>query len=88
MAMGDILRWGLLLGCGGMLAIALVYLHQRQLIGWQKLLWGILAVVVPLLGPFLVIYLRPGERRVRLAQRRSRLRWNAPSSSQGARRAR
>jgi hypothetical protein len=55
MAMGDILRWGLLLGCGGMLVIALVYLHQRQLTWWQKLLWGILAVVVPLLGPFLVI---------------------------------
>jgi hypothetical protein len=88
MAMTDILRWGLLLGCGGMLAIALFYLYQRQLKWWKKLLWGALAIALPLLGPFLVIYSRPGENQVHPGMRRSRMRWNAPSSSQGVRRVR
>ena len=88
MAMSDILRWGLLLGCGAMLLIALAYLYQRQLSWWKKLLWGALAMALPLLGPFLLIYCRPGETQARLVRRGSRLRWNVPSNSQGTGRVR
>ena len=85
----DILRWGLYFSCGGMLVMALLYLYQRRIKTWQKLLWGALALGLPLLGPFLVIYCRPGERQARLARRSARrLHWDAPSSSRGAGRAR
>ena len=81
----DILRWGLLLSCGGMLLMALLFLAQRRLKPWQKLLWGALALGLPLLGPFLLIYCRPGERQSR---RGTRLHWETPARSQGVRRAR
>jgi hypothetical protein len=59
----DILRYGLILGCGGMAWIALSYLRQRQLFWWQQLLWSLLAISLPLLGPFLVIASQPGKSR-------------------------
>jgi hypothetical protein len=81
----DILRLGLFMSCGSMLIMALLFLFQRSLKTWERLLWGALAVCLPLLGPFLVIYCRPGEPQ---ARRSTRLHWDAPTSSQGARRVR
>jgi hypothetical protein len=41
--------------------LALFYLRQRRM-SWVSLLgWGLLAVLLPVLGPFLVIANRPGE---------------------------
>jgi hypothetical protein len=45
----------------GMLLIAALYLRRRQLTTTQYLVWGLLALLVPVLGPFLVIALRPGK---------------------------
>lgn len=44
-----------------MALLAIVYLSQRRL-EWQRYCgWGLLALLVPILGPFLVIHFRPGE---------------------------
>jgi hypothetical protein len=53
------------------LLLALLYLRRRNLRPGQIALWGLLALLVPLLGPFLVIVLRPGlPRRSPLSPRR------------------
>jgi len=79
----DILRWSLLFSCGGMLVMSLLFLAQRRLKMWKKVLWGMLALALPLLGPFLVIYCKPGERLARPPRRGTGLRWDSPASSQG-----
>ncbi len=45
----------------GMVMVAIFYLRQRKLTTLAYLLWGLFAVVVPVLGPYLVIISRPGE---------------------------
>lgn len=45
----------------GMVMVAIFYLRQRKLSTMAYLLWGLFAVVVPVLGPYLVIISRPGE---------------------------
>lgn len=44
-----------------MTLLAIVYLRQRRM-GWMAYCgWGLLALLVPVLGPFLVIASRPGQ---------------------------
>ena len=57
----DILRIMLFACLFGMVMVAVLYLRQRKLSTMAYLLWGLLAVVVPVLGPYLVITSRPGE---------------------------
>jgi uncharacterized membrane protein YjfL (UPF0719 family) len=44
----------------GMALIAAFYLRRRELSLSAYLSWGLLIILVPLLGPFLVIYYQPG----------------------------
>lgn len=54
----------LLFGClVMMIVLAGLYLRRRRLSTGQYLLWGLLALLVPLLGPYLVIAAQPGERK-------------------------
>ncbi len=54
----------LLLAClAGMALLALFYLRRRQLPFWAYVAWGLLALLLPLVGPFLVIFYHAGERR-------------------------
>ena len=57
----DILRVMLFACLFGMVMVAILYLRQRKLSTMAYVLWGLLAVVVPVLGPYLVITSRPGE---------------------------
>lgn len=41
--------------------LALVYLWQRQMSRMAFFCWGMLALLVPVLGPFMVIASRPGK---------------------------
>jgi hypothetical protein len=50
----------LVLDVAGMLGLAIFYLSRRQLLWHQYLGWGLVALIFPLLGPFLVILSRPG----------------------------
>jgi len=57
----EILRIMLFACLFGMVMVAIFYLRQRKLSTMAYLLWGLFAVVVPVLGPYLVIISRPGE---------------------------
>ncbi len=63
METGDILRGLLVVSIAGMAGMALAYLRRRQMSGQEYLAWGLLAVCLPVLGPFLVIARRPGHSR-------------------------
>lgn len=50
----------------GLLAMALLaafYLRSRKLSFDQYICWGLLVILIPLLGPFLTILSQPGEPR-------------------------
>jgi hypothetical protein len=43
--------------------LAVLFLRGRKLTVFQYLLWGLLALLLPVLGPYLVIAARPGQMR-------------------------
>jgi hypothetical protein len=57
----DVIRVILLVNIVAMALLALFYLRQRTLSLREYILFGLLALLVPLLGPFMVIIFRPGE---------------------------
>jgi len=61
LASPDILRFLLAVCLVGMALLAFLYLRRRHLTTAESLAWGLLIVFVPLLGPFMVIVLRPGR---------------------------
>jgi hypothetical protein len=65
----EVMRFLLAACMVGMGLLALFYLRTRILAPMELLAWGLLAVLVPFLGPFLVIVLKPGEARRRLPRR-------------------
>lgn len=54
------MRLILLIALLGMQILAAFYLRQRRLSLLEYLGWGLLIALVPALGPFLTILLRPG----------------------------
>jgi hypothetical protein len=57
----DLMR-SLLLVCMLTLAIlAIFYLRQRNLTYLAYFFWGVIAILVPIIGPFVVIWMKPGE---------------------------
>ena len=54
----------LLIGClVGMALLAAFYLRGRRLSLMGYLAWGLVAVLIPAIGPFVVILAHPGMRR-------------------------
>ena len=51
----------LLISILAMAFLAVHYLRRRQLSWAAYCFWGLLAIVLPVLGPFLVIVSRPGK---------------------------
>jgi hypothetical protein len=62
MITADMLRTLLVLSQLGMVTLALLYLRTRVLSFREFMGWGLLALLAPFLGPFLVILARPGEK--------------------------
>jgi hypothetical protein len=58
-----ILRVLLSVYCVAALVIAIFYLRYRRLTLGEYAFWGLLAFVIPVLGPFFVIAARPGPRK-------------------------
>jgi hypothetical protein len=56
------LRLLLLIFLFAMYVLALLYLRRRPLTRVQFGLWALFALFVPLLGPFLVILIKPGRK--------------------------
>lgn len=44
-----------------MVILAVFFLKGRELSGREYILWGLLALLLPVLGPYLVILARPGQ---------------------------
>ena len=57
----DLIRAILIIGVLGMAALAALYLRRRELTITEYLGWGLLIVLLPMLGPFLVIFTQPGK---------------------------
>jgi hypothetical protein len=69
-AAADMIRFLLLVDVIGMAALALLYLRRRHLDFITYLAWGLLAVLLPILGPFLVIVFRPTAVKAQLRSQR------------------
>jgi hypothetical protein len=61
MGTAGVIRTILLVDIAAMALLALFYLRQRRMSWASYCCWGLLAVGIPVLGPFLVITNRPGE---------------------------
>jgi hypothetical protein len=61
MATADVVRTLLIVDMVGLALLALVYLWQRRMSRIQILGWSVLALAVPVMGPFVVIASRPGK---------------------------
>jgi hypothetical protein len=61
MGTAGVIRTILMVDIAALSLLALVYLRQRRMSWTELCCWGLLAVFVPVLGPFLVISKRPGE---------------------------
>lgn len=59
----------LVAGCLAMVLLSILYLRNRKLSLIGYILWGLLALLVPLLGPFLVIACKPGIARTDASER-------------------
>jgi hypothetical protein len=59
----DSIRVILLVDIVAMALLAFFYLRQRKLSTSDYIRFGLLALFVPLIGPFMVIVFRPGEPR-------------------------
>ncbi len=57
----EFMRTLLVLCIFGMALLAAFYLRGRKLTPLAYAAWGLLALAFPVLGPFLVIWLKPGE---------------------------
>ncbi|MBN2046151.1 MAG: hypothetical protein JW757_14100 [Anaerolineales bacterium] len=56
----EVLRFLLFADLFGMLMLAILFLRQRQLSTLGYVCWGIFALLVPVVGPYVVIAYRPG----------------------------
>jgi hypothetical protein len=66
----EILRGLLVADVLGMFALAALYLGHRRLAWHQYLGWGLVALIFPVFGPFVVIASHPGAVRRRASIRR------------------
>ena len=69
----DLIRALLLLEILGSAFLAIIYLRRRPISSLAFLGWGLLAVLLPVLGPILVIAARPGASRSSARSSRYRL---------------
>lgn len=59
----EIMRLLLAISLIGIALLAILYLRRRSLSPMEYFAWGLLIVLLPFLGPFLVILLHPGSPR-------------------------
>ena len=59
----ELMRLVLLICMLAMLILAALYLRQRELAPLEYVCWGLGAILIPIIGPFFVIWMRPGSQR-------------------------
>ena len=65
----EIMRILLAISLVGIALLAILYLRRRALSPMEYFAWGLLIVLLPFLGPFLVVLLHPGTPRQAPASR-------------------
>lgn len=58
----DIMRWFMVICLFGMAVLAALFLRRRRLSFMAYMGWGLLIVMLPYLGPFLVLMMQPGSK--------------------------
>ena len=58
----DLMRLLLLICILSMPMLAAFYLRQRGLAPLEYAFWGLCAILIPIIGPFFVIWIKPGQR--------------------------
>ena len=56
----DFMRFLLLVCMLSMVILAALYLRQRRLAPLAYAFWGLAAILIPVIGPFIVIWMKPG----------------------------
>jgi hypothetical protein len=62
--MDEILRFVLLCVIVILASTAVFYLRTRRLSLQEYTIWGMMAILLPVVGPFLVIWMRPGRKQL------------------------
>ena len=57
----DLMRSLLFICTLTMVILAVFYLRQRKLTHQAYILWGLVAILIPIIGPFIVIWMKPGK---------------------------
>ena len=57
----NLMRLLLLICMLSMVVLAAFYLRRRGLSTMAYVLWGLAAILIPIVGPFMVIWMRPGS---------------------------
>ena len=57
----DLMRSLLLICMLTMVILAVFFLRQRKLTHLDYVFWGLIAILIPIIGPFVVIWMKPGE---------------------------
>jgi hypothetical protein len=57
----DLMRSLLFVCMLAMVILAVFYLRQRKLTHLAYVLWGLVAILIPIIGPFIVIWMKPGK---------------------------
>ena len=62
----DLMRLLLVICMLSMVILAVLYLRQRRLEPLEYALLGLAAILIPLIGPFMVIWIRPGNQHIQV----------------------
>ena len=60
----NLMRLSLTICFLSMAVLAAFFLRRRNLSLLEYALWGLIAILLPAVGPFLVIWMRPGHKQV------------------------
>ncbi len=60
----NLMRLMLLICMLSMVILAVLYLRQRRLTPLAYALWGLAAILIPVVGPFFVISMKPGGQQI------------------------
>ena len=60
----ELMREMLLMCMVSLVNLATFYLRGRKLTPLKYALWGLAAILIPVIGPFFVIWMKPGDKRI------------------------
>jgi hypothetical protein len=61
MMTADVIRTMLIVDMVALVLLALIYIRQRKMSIVEYCCWSLLAIILPVIGPFIVIANRPGQ---------------------------